>query len=58
MPRDASDREERERLGLPVEPENFCPLAEHYTKCPLFRKKCDAINCNANPAVRKAKHAA
>lgn len=37
---------------------NYCPLAEHYTECPLFRKKCDAINCEANPEVRKAKHAA
>ena len=56
MPRE-EDRGEREASALPPQPENFCPLAEHYTKCPLFRKKCDAINCNANPAVREAKNA-
>lgn len=42
----------------PAKPENFCPLAEHYTKCPLFGKQCDAINCRANPAVRSALNAA
>lgn len=33
---------------------NFCPLADHYSKCPLFKKSCDAINCEANPHVKKA----
>ena len=33
--------------------ENFCPLADHYTKCPQFRKNCDAINCEGNKIVRE-----
>jgi hypothetical protein len=27
--------------------ENFCMEADHYTKCPRFKKDCDAINCAA-----------
>ncbi len=35
-----------------VKARNFCPLADHYTRCPQFRKACDAINCEGNKIVR------
>ena len=44
--------------------ENFCPLAEHYTKCPRWRKTCDAINCEAQftwqeiEAIKRARNEA
>lgn len=29
-------------------PRNYCMEADHYTKCPRFRKDCDGISCESN----------
>jgi hypothetical protein len=35
--------------------QNSCLEADHYTKCPRFRKDCDAINCQPRKPAKAAK---